>query len=95
MAKEPRGAILSVRVSDDEQVLLRKMAEDRGTSVSDLVRSFVAREVGVITSETITTSTSWTGSAADPQAQPIWFAGEQAVVDGSTVTIMTSEPDWM
>jgi hypothetical protein len=45
MAKEPRGAVVSVRISEDEQARLRRIAEAQGKSVSELVRSVVVREV--------------------------------------------------
>jgi hypothetical protein len=44
MGKEARGAVVSVRLSDDQQARLRKIAEARGTSVSELIRTFVADE---------------------------------------------------
>jgi hypothetical protein len=45
MVKEPRGAVVSVRISEDEQARLRRLAEAQGKSVSELVRSVVVREV--------------------------------------------------
>src|SRR5690349_15708538 len=50
MAKESRDAVVSVRISEDDQARLRKLATERGTSVSELVRTVVVREV----SETVT-----------------------------------------
>jgi uncharacterized protein DUF6290 len=44
MSKE-RGAVVSVRITDDEQARLRDVAKARGTSVSELVRSVVEREM--------------------------------------------------
>lgn len=45
MAKEPRDAVVSVRISEEDQARLRQLATERGTSVSELVRSVVIREV--------------------------------------------------
>ena len=45
MSKATKGAILSLRLSEGEQMALRGLAESRGTSVSDVIRSIVAREV--------------------------------------------------
>lgn len=45
MAKEARDAVVSVRISEEDQSRLRRLAAERGTSVSELVRSVVVREV--------------------------------------------------
>jgi len=45
MAKEPRDAVVSLRISDEEHSRLRQAAEARGVSVSALVRTIVVREV--------------------------------------------------
>ncbi len=40
-----RGAVLSLRLSESEQKTLRAAADARGTSVSDMVRALVAKEL--------------------------------------------------
>jgi hypothetical protein len=45
MAKATRGAVVSVRMSDDEHARLRAIAEARGETLSELVRSVVVREM--------------------------------------------------
>lgn len=64
VGREARGAVVSVRVSEEEQTRLRKVADSRGTSVSEFVRSVVVREVtpredqpAVITTNTISKAT--------------------------------------
>ena len=44
MAKETRDAVVSVRLSAEEQERLRKLAEEEGApSVSELIRRYVRR----------------------------------------------------
>jgi uncharacterized protein (DUF1778 family) len=45
VARDTRGAVVSVRLSDEQQDQLRRLAEARGKSVSDLIRTFVAEEM--------------------------------------------------
>jgi hypothetical protein len=81
-----KGAVISLRVSEDEQARLREAAEERGTSVSDLVRAVVLREVndsptgGVVASSTAT-------PAVDGWQGPFWNVAEGVTVAGATVTL--------
>ncbi|GAB2457420.1 ribbon-helix-helix domain-containing protein [Xylanimonas ulmi] len=45
MGTATRGSVLSLRLSDREREALRVAAEARGTGVSELVRSMVAKEL--------------------------------------------------
>jgi Protein of unknown function (DUF1778) len=48
MAKQARAAVLTLRISDEEQEQLRRAAEDRHLSVSEYVRSMVREGQQVI-----------------------------------------------
>lgn len=81
-----KGAVISLRVSEDEQSKLRHAADERGTSVSDLVRAVVLREVSdepAIGAPAI----SSTASTPDAWRGPFWDVGEGATVQGSTVIV--------
>lgn len=87
MAKEGRGTILSLRISEDEQLSLRQYAEAHGTSVSDLVRSLVHREVTPQVRSTASVTTT-TVSIAHSIGQGIfWDVSLKNTDSGGTVTI--------
>jgi hypothetical protein len=44
MPRDGRGAIVSVRLSEEQQDRLRRIAEARGESMSEVIRSYVAAE---------------------------------------------------
>jgi Ribbon-helix-helix protein, copG family len=99
MAKESRDAVISVRISEEDQARLRALAAARGTSVSELVRSIVLREVS--TPEPVTTTHpatdrggprgTTTAAARAPSADQGVFWSEQdrgrATVAGATITL--------
>lgn len=84
--KEPRQAVVSIRLSDDEQDRLRKIADQQGMTVSDVVRGYVNQEMAgpLPRGESI---------GAHRQAGPTglgglqWSTGEGAQVDGQTITV--------
>jgi Mobilization protein NikA len=86
MAREPRDAVVSLRISDDEHSRLRQAAEARGVSVSALVRAIVTREVSggprAVETETI-------GSPSQGQAGHgiFWDVQSGMTVAGGTLTI--------
>ncbi|MGI8333498.1 DUF6290 family protein [Actinomadura scrupuli] len=88
MAREPKGAVVSLRLSEDEQERLREIAETRGTSVSEVIRGVVRREFSeplpIVETET-------SSSAADSSGQlgtgVFWDAPKGSVVTGNTITI--------
>jgi hypothetical protein len=96
MAKESRDAVISVRISEEDQTKLRALAAARGTSVSELVRGIVLREVNDPPAATTTfTSTECHGprgsTTAAARAQPagqgvFWSDQGQATVSGATIT---------
>jgi hypothetical protein len=66
MSKDPRGAVVSVRLPEDQQTYLEQLAEARGTSVSDLIRSYVANEMQPPPSgETVSTAPDSTAAQVD------------------------------
>jgi hypothetical protein len=101
MSKEARDAIISVRISEEQQAQLKALAAARGTSVSDLVRSVVVREV----SEPMRRSTGRTQATTGPapvegtttsgaltQAPGVdqgvfWDDGFQSGISGATITV--------
>jgi hypothetical protein len=44
-AKQPRHAIVSIRLSGTERERLRRIAEARGSTISDVVRGYVEQEM--------------------------------------------------
>lgn len=58
MVRDTRGAVVSVRLSDEQQEQLRRLAEARGTSVSDLIRTFVAEEMKPVARGTTVSATA-------------------------------------
>jgi hypothetical protein len=99
MAKESRDAVISVRISEEDQARLRALAAARGTSVSELVRSIVLREIGEPASAATTfTSTecrgpqgTTTAAARAPSAdQGVFWSDQdqgQDRVAGATITV--------
>lgn len=100
MAKESRDAVISVRISEEDQARLRALAAARGTSVSDLVRSVVLREISepaaaartVTSTECRSRSGPATGTTRAPSADQGVFWGDQGgdTVAGSTITVRYS-----
>lgn len=86
MPKDPRDAVISVRISEEDQNRLREVAAERGTSVSALVRSVVLREVAETPASAPTvTATSATGTPRTDHG--IYWANQPgAVVSGGTIT---------
>ena len=84
MGKEPRGAVVSVRISDDEQVRLRERADALGMTVSELIRSAALGEIRM--EDTATQVVTKTVPAAQTDGV-VWKAPEGAQVAGSTITL--------
>jgi len=87
MAKETRGAIVSVRLSDEEQDRLRAIAEETGTTVSEVIRTLVKRETrdplpSGVTQAPIRDAVLYDGSASTFR----WLAGDWEGVSGATIT---------
>ena len=95
MAKEARDAVISVRISEEDQARLRALAAARGTSVSELVRSVVLREIHGPATTTFTSDQcgapkgTTTAAKALPSADQGVFWSDQgaATVAGSTITL--------
>jgi uncharacterized protein (DUF1778 family) len=101
MAKESRDAVISVRISEEDQQRLRALATARGTSVSELVRGIVLREISepVTAARTVTGTqcrsqrVTTTATTRAPSADEGVFWGEehgQATVAGATITVRYS-----
>jgi hypothetical protein len=86
MAREPRDAVVSLRISDEEQSRLRQAAEARGVSVSALVRAIVIREVsgGPQAVETKTIGSPGQGRA---DQGIFWDVQDGMTVAGGTLTV--------
>jgi Ribbon-helix-helix protein, copG family len=106
-ARESRDAIVSVRISEEEQARLREAAAANRTSVSEFVRSVVLREVGQTPAAPTTVTSSghnprsthgiaWStdGSAPPPNTGRgiIWSAPEGATISGNTITLSHQNP---
>lgn len=89
MAKESKAAVVSVRLSEEDQRRLRRIAETRGTTVSDLVRSAALREVsddGISRAASVTTSP--TSSHAQVEHGLFWEGvPDDALISGTTISI--------
>ncbi len=83
MTKEVRDAVVSLRISAEEQAQLRELAEARGSSVSDLIRTVVMREVAPRTAATPSSPTT-TSSGTRPEEGFFWQVSEaEATSDGA------------
>ena len=88
MAKESKAAVVSVRLSEEDQQRLRRIAETRGTTVSDLVRSAALREAGdEHDAQAMSISTSPTNSYVQVEHGIFWDALDDAYVSGATMNI--------
>jgi hypothetical protein len=99
MSKQPREAVVSVRISEEDQARLRQLAAARGTSVSELVRSFVVREVneparqpassGATSGFASPTTGTTTAASLIPVADQgvFWDVEKPSTVSGSTITL--------
>jgi hypothetical protein len=100
MAKEARDAVISVRISEEDQARLRALAAARGTSVSELVRGIVLREIGAPESVATThpsnerrgpCGTTTAGARVQAADQGVfWGDHGQATVSGATITVRSS-----
>lgn len=88
MSKEPRGAVISIRLSEDEQTHLRAIATEQGTSVSDVVRGFVADSIG----PDLPRGQSSASASTLAMNEGVFWRSDSGVIDGATVTIDLS-PD--
>lgn len=86
LAREGRGAVVSVRITEGEQQRLRRVAEDRQTSVSELVRRAALREV-VGQPKVVTTTSATETQTAQVGRGMFWDAPAGAKVSGNTITI--------
>jgi len=97
MPKESRDAVISVRISEEDQARLRALAAARGTSVSELVRGIVLREIGdpspaatsYPASECRAPRGTNTGATRAPSADQgvFWSDQDRATVSGATITV--------
>ena len=100
MPKESRDAVISVRISEEDQARLRALAAARGTSVSELVRSIVLREISdpappattYTSAECRAPKGSTTAAPRHPSADQGVFWSDQgaATVAGATITLRWS-----
>lgn len=81
-----RGAVVSVRISEAEQERLRRIAESRGTSVSDLVRSAALREAGEGRPQPVTVTMTPTSQPPEIGRGLVWSTPPGAAIDGNTFT---------
>ena len=86
MGRDGRHAVVSVRISEADQQRLRRIAEARGTSVSDLVRSAALREVGDARPQAVTVTTAPAGRASEIGKGLTWDAPLGAQINGNTFT---------
>lgn len=85
MGRDGRGAVVSVRITDADQQKLRRLAQERGTSVSEIVRSAAMREAGG-ESSVATVTLAPTSRAPEIGRGLIWEPVPGAHVDRTTIT---------
>ena len=83
MARESRGAVVSVRISDDEQSRLRHRADALGITVSELIRSAALAEIRIEDDATQVSTKTLPAAQVDGV---VWNAPQGAQVAGSTLT---------
>ena len=90
MAREPRDAVVSLRISDEEHGRLRQAALARGVSVLALVRAIVVREVtgGTRAVETETIASPGQGQAGHGI---FWDVQSGMAVAGGTLTVSSAD----
>lgn len=86
MAREGRGGVVSVRIPEVDQQRLRQIAANRGTSVSDLVRSAALREADGAVAQTATVTVASGSRAPEIGHGLIWETPEGAHIQGGTFT---------
>lgn len=91
MSSTPRSSVLSLRLSDEEQRTLRAAAEARGTSVSDLVRSLVSRELASPALQSVTTSNATSVRPSIGQGI-FWQVADAAAERGSPSGFIVTTP---
>ncbi|MGV9535028.1 DUF6290 family protein [Streptosporangium sandarakinum] len=88
MAKDSKAAVVSVRLSEEEQQRLRRVAETRGTTVSNLVRSAALREAGEVQeAQAVSVTTSPTSSHVQVEHGIFWDAPDHAFISSGTLSI--------
>lgn len=87
MSNQSRGAVISLRISGDEQDRLRRMAEERGTSVSDLVRSLVSESVGPELPVGVTVSGTPSTGGSQIEHGVFWTQNDGSTIQGTTITL--------
>jgi hypothetical protein len=85
MDRDGRRAVVSVRISEADQQRLRRIADARGTSVSDLVRSAALREADS-GPQIVTITTAPTSQPCEIGKRLTWNATAGAQIDGNTFT---------
>jgi hypothetical protein len=83
---EPRDAVVSLRISEEEHGQLRQAAEARGVTVSALVRTIVLREVAS-NPRAAETKTTALGAHAEAGHGIFWDAVSSANIAGGTLTV--------
>lgn len=81
-----RDAVVSVRISAADQERLRRIAETRGTSVSDLVRSAALREAGTDCPQAVTVTMTPASRPPEIGRGLVWNTPPGAEVVGNTFT---------
>jgi len=87
-SKESRDAVVSVRISREEQERLKEIAGAQGRSIADLIRGYVARETAEDPPQSTTMNPAPGTGIMPPVGEGIfWNASPDAVVSGATITI--------
>ncbi len=85
-----RDTVVSVRVSTEEQTRLRKFAASRGVSISDYVRSIIAREVSPARGQNTITTTGALSRAATAGQGIFWQAPPGATAPSPATLMLPS-----
>jgi hypothetical protein len=92
MAKSTKDAVLTLRISEQEQEQLRRAAAIRNQSVSEYVRHVVKGDVAVIASSTTVSTDSLTRASVTAGRSSGWLNyGAGHVTNGNSVTVVASD----
>jgi hypothetical protein len=91
MPKEPKGAVVSIRLSEEEQAHLRAIAADQGTSVSEVIRRLVASSIGPGLPLGQSAPSMRTGSGAMDEG--VFWASDAGSASGSTLMVDLGKPE--
>jgi hypothetical protein len=89
MTKESKGAVVSIRLTEDEQAHLRAIAVAQGTSVSEVIRRLVAASIGPGLPLGTSAPSARTGGGGIDEG--VFWSADAGTASGSTLTVDLSK----